>query len=59
MSRSAGQGLYFVFAGNALRHTFDTGHRLSVAPSSSGHGLNGTWVFLGLAVIASLLLGAA
>jgi hypothetical protein len=58
MARGAGQGLYFVFAGNALRHTFDHGHRLSVAPAT-GQGSGGAWVFVGVAVLASLLLGVA
>ncbi len=58
MARDAGSNLYFVFAGNALRQHTLLSHRIQ--PESGSSGRSGTtWVFLGIAVITSLLLSAA
>ena len=58
MARDAGSNYYVVFAGNALRQHTILSHKIQPG-STSSTGSSTTWVFLGIAVVTSLLLSAA
>ena len=58
MVRSTGSGLFFVFGGNALRFRSAASPRLQGSASST-QGSGATWIFVGVTVVTSLLLGVA